>query len=129
MVFTRKGAARVRVLSLSSLDTGRSVVLLAVLYSLMFTVLTSVLLHKHGFPLDDSYIHQTVARNLAEHGTLGFSTGRSSSGVTSVLWMLLQALRYKVAGSLDPSGIVSQSVIAYSRSSARSSFCWPGTMA
>ena len=84
------------------LDTRRSVALLATLYLLTFSVLSSVLLQKHGFPLDDSYIHQTVARNLAAHGTLGFTAGRSSSGATSVLWTLLQAIRYRVAGSLDP---------------------------
>ena len=103
-VMPRESHARMpeRVLDRLMPSDHRAVFLLVVLYLALFTVLTTVLLQKHGFPLDDSYIHQTVARNLAEHGTLGFSTGRSSSGATSVLWTLLQTLRYKIAGGLDP---------------------------
>ncbi len=69
---------------------------------LAFTLLVSVQHRAHGFPLDDSYIHQTVARNLAEHGSLGFVIGKRSSGATSLLWTLIQASRYRLLGSVDP---------------------------
>src|SRR5580693_3680325 len=52
---------------------------LALFYILTFTSLASVLHRRHGFPLDDSYIHQTVARNFAHSGELGFISDRRSS--------------------------------------------------
>lgn len=42
-----------------------------------------------GFPLDDSWIHQSYARNLALHGQWGFLPGQPSGAATSVLWVLL----------------------------------------
>lgn len=42
-----------------------------------------------GFPLDDSWIHQTYARNLVEFGGWFFNPGVSSAGSTSPLWTLL----------------------------------------
>ncbi|HEY1579037.1 MAG TPA: hypothetical protein VGF82_18345 [Terracidiphilus sp.] len=57
---------------------------------------------RHGFPLDDSYIHQTVARNFANYGKLGFIAGRRSSGSTSLLWELIQAGNYRLFGAIDP---------------------------
>jgi hypothetical protein len=47
-----------------------------------------------GFPLDDSWIHQTYARNLAESGRWAYVPGVSSSGSTAPLWTLLLALGY-----------------------------------
>ncbi|WP_241654406.1 hypothetical protein [Granulicella sibirica] len=64
------------------------------MYVLTFTVLTTVEYAQHGLPLDDSYIHQTVARNLADRGILGFSQLHRSSGATSLLWTLIQATNY-----------------------------------
>jgi hypothetical protein len=75
---------------------------LALFYILTFTLLTSVLHRKHGFPLDDSYIHQTVARNFANSGELGFIADRRSSGSTSLLWELIQAGNYRFLGAIDP---------------------------
>lgn len=82
--------------------TRRSVALLATAYAVSFSFLASVLRVQHGFPLDDSYIHQTIARNLAERGTLGFIRGQRSSGATSLLWTVLQAANYRVLGGVDP---------------------------
>ena len=48
-----------------------------------------------GFPLDDAWIHQTYARNLAESGQLAFVPGQPSAGSTSPLWTLLIAAGYK----------------------------------
>ncbi|MBI3158851.1 MAG: hypothetical protein HYZ26_04560 [Chloroflexi bacterium] len=42
-----------------------------------------------GFPLDDSWIHQTYARNLAQRGEWSFSPGQPSAGLTAPLWALL----------------------------------------
>jgi hypothetical protein len=61
-----------------------------------------VLHRRHGFPLDDSYIHQTVARNFANSGELGFIADRRSSGSTSLLWELIQAGNYRFLGAIDP---------------------------
>lgn len=42
-----------------------------------------------GFPLDDAWIHQTYARNLAERGQWAFQPGTPSAGSTSPLWTIL----------------------------------------
>ncbi len=47
-----------------------------------------------GFPLDDSWIHLTYARNLAEHGQWAFQQGRLSAGSTSPLWTFLLAIGF-----------------------------------
>jgi hypothetical protein len=44
-----------------------------------------------GFPLDDSWIHLTYARNLAEHGQWAFMLGQPSAGSTAPLWTFLLA--------------------------------------
>ncbi len=49
-----------------------------------------------GFPLDDSWIHQTYARNLAHTGRWTFGSGEASSGSTAPLWTVLLALGYLV---------------------------------
>ena len=41
-----------------------------------------------GFPLDDAWIHQTYARNLAFDGQWSYVPGRASTGSTSPLWTL-----------------------------------------
>ncbi len=47
-----------------------------------------------GFPLDDSWIHQTYARSLGQRGEWSFIPGVVSGGSTSPLWTLLLALGY-----------------------------------
>ncbi len=49
-----------------------------------------------GFPLDDSWIHQTYARNLVEYGRWYFIPGIPSAGSTSPLWTLLLTPGYFV---------------------------------
>jgi hypothetical protein len=44
-----------------------------------------------GFPLDDSWIHLTYARNLAERGQWAFLEGQPSAGSTAPLWTFLLA--------------------------------------
>ena len=80
----------------------RPLLLLVLLYSCSFLILGSVLRTQYGFPLDDSYIHQTVARNFAHYGVLGFIPDKASSGATSLLWACLQASNYKFLHGIDP---------------------------
>lgn len=47
-----------------------------------------------GFPLDDGWIHQTYARNLAETGQWAYVPGEVSAGSTAPLWTLLLAAGY-----------------------------------
>jgi len=47
-----------------------------------------------GFPLDDAWIHQTYARNLALHGEWAFIHGQPSGGSTAPLWSALLAVGF-----------------------------------
>ena len=47
-----------------------------------------------GFPLDDAWIHQTYARNLAETGQLAYLPGQPSAGSTSPAWSFLLSVAY-----------------------------------
>lgn len=51
-----------------------------------------------GFPLDDAWIHQTYARNVALHHQFAYNLGEPSAGSTSPLWTLLLAPGYLVPG-------------------------------
>jgi hypothetical protein len=53
-----------------------------------------------GFPLDDGWIHQTYARNLAREGSWAFVPGMPSAGSTAPLWTLLLVPAYLL--SLPP---------------------------
>jgi hypothetical protein len=50
--------------------------------------------HSNGFPLDDAWIHQTFARNLATRGEWSFIPGTLSGGSTSPLWSALLAIGF-----------------------------------
>jgi hypothetical protein len=54
----------------------------------------SAVTYRVGFPLDDAWIHQTYARNLAQFGQWAFIPGQPSGGSTSPLWSILLALGY-----------------------------------
>ncbi len=60
---------------------------LSVSLYLIFSIQTSGI----GFPLDDAWIHQTYARNLATGYGWSFVAGESSAGLTAPLWGLLLA--------------------------------------
>ncbi|NJL95821.1 MAG: hypothetical protein HC915_19860 [Anaerolineae bacterium] len=62
-----------------------------------------------GFPLDDSWIHQTYARNLAQHGEWAYTPGTPSTASTAPLYTVLLALGH---------------VLGLSPSSGRT--CWAG---
>lgn len=47
-----------------------------------------------GFPLDDAWIHQTYARNLAQSGQWEYLPGQQSAGSTSPLWTMLLSIGF-----------------------------------
>jgi len=47
-----------------------------------------------GFPLDDSWIHQTYGRNLAQTGEWAFIPGQPSAASTSPLYTVMLAIGY-----------------------------------
>ncbi len=67
---------------------------LAALISVCSYLAFSAISYRIGFPLDDSWIHQTFARNLAQHGEWSFIPGQLSGGSTSPLWSALLAIGF-----------------------------------
>jgi hypothetical protein len=57
-------------------------------------LLAGHLLFRIGYPLDDAWIHQVYARNLALIGEWSFIAGQSSGGSTAPLWSALLAIGY-----------------------------------
>ena len=57
-------------------------------------VLAAQTLGGPGFPLDDSWIHQTYARNLAQSGLWAYVPGVPSAGSTSPFYTVLLAVGY-----------------------------------
>lgn len=80
----------------SSSLTRRAVLILALasLASLAGYVLVSAFSYEAGFPLDDTWIHLTYARNLGEHREWAFKPGIPSAGSTSPLWTVLLSIGY-----------------------------------
>jgi hypothetical protein len=67
----------------------RRALLLAVVVAGLFTAYLSVELkqnHEPGFPLDDSWIHLTFARNLARGWGFAYNQGEPVAGSTAPLW-------------------------------------------
>lgn len=54
-------------------------------------IIVSQQTYETGFPLDDAWIHQTFARNLAERGEWAFNPGQPTAGSTSPFWTVLLA--------------------------------------
>ena len=52
------------------------------------------------FPLDDAWIHQAYARNLANNSEWAYISGERSTGATSTLWVFILAIGYLV--KMDP---------------------------
>jgi hypothetical protein len=53
-----------------------------------------------GFPLDDSWIHQVFARNLASGHGFSFNPGQPIAGATAPLWTLLLAITWSALGPI-----------------------------
>ena len=81
---------------------GRPYALVALAYGIAFSVLGSTLFQHFGFPLDDSWIHQSVGRNFSHFGSLGYLPNQRSSGSTSLLWTLILAVNYRLLPALSP---------------------------
>src|SRR5512143_1927001 len=76
--------------------SGRDVAILAAvaLLGAVIYLAASALTYRVGFPLDDSWIHLTYARNLAERHEWSFQPGQLSAGSTSPLWTFLLAVGF-----------------------------------
>ena len=72
----------------------RLVIALAALIAVGFYLFMSASIFRIGFPLDDTWIHLTYARNLADHGEWAFRLGERSAGSTAPLWTLLLSIGY-----------------------------------
>ncbi len=68
----------------------------AAVLSVVVYLLVSRWYYRIGFPLDDAWIHQTYARNLALHGEWAFLLGEPSGGSTAPLWSMLLAFGFLV---------------------------------
>jgi hypothetical protein len=81
----------------SSADFNRRALLIlaaASALSLGIYLAASALFLRLGFPLDDSWIHLTYARNLALRGEWAFIPGVPSAGSTAPLWSALLAIGF-----------------------------------
>ena len=72
---------------------GGAVVLLSALSAALYLGWTAAS-GRLGFPLDDGWIHQTYARNLAHTGQMAYVPGQPSAGSTSPLWTGLLSIGY-----------------------------------
>jgi hypothetical protein len=53
------------------------------------------------YPLDDTYLHMSMAANFAEHGVWGYTKHAFSSSTTSPLWTAILAAAFAVFGRND----------------------------
>src|SRR6266540_6836718 len=70
------------------------VIAFAALIAVLFYLISSELIFRIGFPLDDAWIHLTYARNFAEHGEWAFRLGERSAGSTAPLWTFLLGIGF-----------------------------------
>lgn len=66
----------------------------AAVFGAAIYLFASAAIFRVGFPLDDSWIHQTYARNLALNGEWAFRPGMPSAGSTAPLWSGVLALGF-----------------------------------
>jgi len=85
--------ARVSIESKPRVDW-RIIIAVVALVAVGFYLSMSALIFRIGFPLDDTWIHLTYARNFAEHGEWAFRLGEHSAGSTSPLWTFLLSIGY-----------------------------------
>lgn len=84
-----------RAFTVSNQTVNHRVVIAAVaLLAVLFYLLVSALIFRVGFPLDDTWIHLTYARNFAEHGEWAFRLGERSAGSTAPLWTFLLGMGF-----------------------------------
>lgn len=102
-------------------------------------IIFSTVFYHFGFPLDDAWIHQTYARNLATRGEWSFLPGQPSQGSTSPFWSILLAAGYTIrlapyiwtyllgAFCLWGLAVTVESAVGKMVSSYRPHFPWTGT--
>jgi hypothetical protein len=71
-------------------------------YAVALAIVGSALIGHFGYPLDDSWIHQSVGRNFAQFGSLGYLPFERSSGSTSLLWTVILAAKWRIFPALSP---------------------------
>lgn len=80
---------------LKDLDLRRQAIAAVVFLALTIALVVAVR-HETGaaytYPLDDTYIHTALARNLIEHGTWGINPGEFANASTSPVWTVLVAI-------------------------------------
>jgi len=84
---------RVSTASNPRLDS-RLIIAVVALLAVLFYLLVSATIFRIGFPLDDTWIHLTYARNFAEHGQWAFRLGERSAGSTAPFWTFLLGIGY-----------------------------------
>src|SRR5215216_6814912 len=72
----------------------RLLIAIAAGIAVLFYLLISAWIFRMGFPLDDTWIHLTYARNLAEYGEWAFRLGERSAGSTAPLWTFLLGIGF-----------------------------------
>ena len=72
----------------------RIIIALAALVAILFYLMISAITFRIGFPLDDTWIHLTYARNFAEHGEWAFRLGERSAGSTAPFWTVLLGIGF-----------------------------------
>jgi len=82
--------------------TGRWYLLIAAAYLAGLLSLGAGLRHNVGFPLDDSWIHQQMARNLVRYRSFGFTPGVTSSGSSSAFWTFILSINYLLFPAHSP---------------------------
>jgi hypothetical protein len=84
-------------------------VVVSLLFCLVILVMYSTIVRQTGgtfvYPLDDSYIHLTLARTLAQHHVWGISASSFASASSSPGWTLLLAITDVLIGSHLLNGI------------------------
>jgi hypothetical protein len=75
-----------------TVSTTSVTLILAASFAVLTYIATSAMTYTIGFPLDDAWIHQTYARNLAQWGEWAFLPGVPSGGSTSPMWTFLVAV-------------------------------------
>lgn len=72
-----------------------------ILFGLTFYLILRILIFtgwNYVYPLDDAYIHLSIAKNLVQHGVWGITKFGFTSSSSSPLWTLLISLMYLIFG-------------------------------